>query len=67
MASPRRCELRSLRECAENIPAPTGTLPDFGIIAEGPLCANKRRYLTSEIFRGNLSARLKTRAAVQRR
>jgi hypothetical protein len=41
--------------CHENIPAPVETLPDDWVIAECPLCGQKRRYLPTEIFQGRLS------------
>ena len=53
--------------CQENIPAPILTMPDTWIIAECPLCGQKRRCLPSEIFRGNLSARLDARPSAGRR
>ena len=46
------------KKCGENIPAPVGTLPDYWIAARCPLCGEKRSYLPSEIFRGNLSYKL---------
>lgn len=59
--STRRCDYTiRCKGCRENIPAPVQTLPDTWIIAECPLCHEKRRYLPSEVFRGNLSARLNT-------
>ena len=48
--------------CQENIPAPVETMPDTWIIAVCPLCGERRRYLPTEIFRGNLSARLDDRS-----
>jgi hypothetical protein len=33
-------------------------MPDSWIIAECPLCGEKRRYLPADIFRGRLSSRL---------
>jgi hypothetical protein len=41
--------------CQQNIPAPVQTLPDSWIVADCPLCGEKRRYLSVEIFRGRLS------------
>jgi hypothetical protein len=41
--------------CQQNIPAPVQTLPDSWIVAECPLCGEKRRYLPGDIFRGRLS------------
>ncbi len=41
--------------CGENIPAPVMTMPDTWIIAECPLCGERRSYLPPEIFRGRLS------------
>lgn len=46
--------------CGENIPAPVQTLPDAWIIAQCPLCGERRRYLPADIFRGNLSWKLFT-------
>ena len=46
--------------CGETIPAPVGTMPDSWIVAECPLCGQKRRYLPTEIFRGTLSHRLRS-------
>jgi hypothetical protein len=51
-----RCDFTiRCKGCGENIPAPVLTLPDTWIVAACPLCGQKRRYLPSEIFRGNLS------------
>jgi hypothetical protein len=52
----RRCNfaIRS-KGCGETIPAPVETMPDNWIVAECPLCCQRRRYLPSEIFRGALS------------
>jgi len=44
--------------CGENIPAPVRTLPDTWIVADCPLCREKRRYLPADIFRGILSRHL---------
>lgn len=44
--------------CGENIPAPVATMPDSWIIAECPLCGERRAYLPPEIFRGRLSHKL---------
>jgi len=41
--------------CQQSIPAPVQTLPDSWIVAEGPLCGEKRRYLPADIFQGRLS------------
>jgi hypothetical protein len=41
--------------CRKNIPAPVETMPDCWIIADSPLCGQKRRYLPTDIFRGRLS------------
>ncbi|HVW78709.1 MAG TPA: hypothetical protein VHB45_13940 [Alloacidobacterium sp.] len=43
------------KRCGENIAAPVETIPDSWIIAQCPLCREKRRYLPSEIFQGRLS------------
>ena len=45
----------SCKGCQQNIPAPVQTLPDSWIVAECPLCGEKRRYLPADIFRGRLS------------
>jgi hypothetical protein len=47
--------------CGENIPAPVQTLPDTWIIAECPLCGERRAYLPPDIFRGRVSFRLNRR------
>ena len=58
----RRCDFTvRCKGCGENIPAPVLTLPDSWIVAACPLCGQHRRYLPSEIFRGNLSYRLEQR------
>ena len=44
--------------CGENIPAPIQTMPDTWIIADCPLCGERRAYLPPDIFRGRLSYRL---------
>jgi hypothetical protein len=44
--------------CGENIPAPVETMPSSWIIAECPLCGERRYYLPTDIFRGRLSFRL---------
>jgi hypothetical protein len=41
--------------CQQNIPAPVQTVPDSWIVADCPLCGEKRRYLPVEIFQGRLS------------
>jgi hypothetical protein len=41
--------------CQQNILAPVQTLPDSWIVADCPLCGEKRRYLPADIFRGRLS------------
>ena len=51
--------------CAENIPAPVMTMPDTWIVAECPLCGQRRSYLPPEIFRGRLSHLLLTRKPVK--
>jgi hypothetical protein len=43
------------KECGENIPAPVQTMPDTWIVAECPLCGQRRSYLPPDIFRGRLS------------
>lgn len=34
------------------------TMPDTWIVAECPLCGERRRYLPTDIFRGRLSQKL---------
>jgi hypothetical protein len=41
--------------CEQNIPAPVETMPDSWIVADCPLCSERRRYLPADIFRGRLS------------
>jgi len=41
--------------CEQNIPAPVETMQDSWIVADCPLCNEKRRYLPADIFRGRLS------------
>jgi hypothetical protein len=43
------------KRCKEHIAAPVETMPGSWIIAECPLCKEKRRYLPVEIFKGRLS------------
>lgn len=44
--------------CGENIPAPVQTMPDTWIVADCPLCGERRAYLPPDIFRGRVSYRL---------
>lgn len=68
LPSARRCEfVVRCKECGESIPAPVETLPDTWIVAACPLCGGKRRYLPSEISRGNLSHRLEIGRAARGR
>ena len=46
------------KRCRETIPAPVRTLPDTWIIADCPLCGERRAYLQSDILRGRLSFRI---------
>jgi hypothetical protein len=46
------------KRCGENVPAPVQTMPSSWIVAECPLCGERRRYLPPDIFRGRLSMRL---------
>ena len=46
------------KSCGANIPAPVETMPASWIVAQCPLCGDKRRYLPSDIFRGRLSKQL---------
>lgn len=65
---PRLCDFTiRCKGCGENIPAPIQTMPDTWIIADCPLCDEKRRYLPSEISRGNLSRRLNASSFEERR
>jgi hypothetical protein len=60
----RQCDFTiRCKKCGENIPAPVGTMPDYWIAALCPLCGEKRSYLPSEIFRGNLSFKLGRKSA----
>ena len=43
------------KRCGEHIAAPVQTLPDTWIVAQCPLCSERRRYLPAEIFKGRLS------------
>ncbi len=45
--------------CGETVPAPVETMPDSWIIAQCPLCGERRYYLPPDIFQGRLSHRLK--------
>ncbi len=59
LPQPRLCDFAiRCKGCGEIIPAPVGTMPDSWIVAECPLCGQRRRYLPSEIFRGTLPHRL---------
>lgn len=52
----RLCDLTiCCKGCKQNIPAPVETMPDCWIVAECPLCGEKRRYLPTEIFRGRIA------------
>ncbi len=51
--------------CGENIPAPVQTMPDTWIVAECPICRQRRSYLPPEIFRGRLPHLLLTRKPVK--
>lgn len=46
------------KRCRETITAPVMTMPDTWIVADCPLCGERRAYLPSDIFRGRLSHRL---------
>ena len=60
----RQCDFTiRCKKCGENIPAPVGTMPDTWIVARCPLCQEIRHYLPSEIFRGKLSYKLRSRWA----
>ena len=51
--------------CGENIPASVMTMPDTWIVAECPLCGERRSYLPPEIFRGRLSHLLLSKKPVK--
>jgi hypothetical protein len=56
---PRLCDfVVRCKRCAESIPAPVLTMPDTWIVADCPLCGERRAYLPGDIFRGRLSFRL---------
>ena len=62
----RQCDFTiRCKKCSENIPAPVGTMPDTWIVAECPLCGERRSYLPPEIFRGRLSHLLLSRKPVK--
>jgi flavoprotein len=64
----RKCEfVVRCKACRENVPAPVETMPDTWILADCPLCGQKRRYLPTDIFRGSLSYRLNQRLVVWER
>lgn len=44
--------------CGENVPAPVETMPSSWIVAQCPLCGERRAYLPPDIFRGRLSFQL---------
>ena len=46
------------KRCGENIPAPVETMPSSWIIAECPLCGERRAYLPPDIFKGRLAFQL---------
>lgn len=49
--------------CGENVPAPVQTMPDTWIVADCPLCGERRAYLPPDIFRGRISYRLSRKPA----
>ncbi len=64
----RKCEfVLRCKACRENVPAPVETMPDTWILADCPLCGEKRRYLPTDIFCGSLSYRLNQRLVVWER
>jgi hypothetical protein len=66
LAQTRICDFTvRCKGCSENIPATVMTIPDTWIIAECPLCGERRSYLPPEIFRGRLSHLLLTRKPVK--
>jgi hypothetical protein len=50
--------------CRQNIPAPVQTMPDSWIVADCPLCRERRRYLPAEIFQGRLSHQLEAKPSL---
>ncbi len=44
--------------CGQNVPAPVESMPSYWIVAECPLCGEKRRYLPSDVFRGRVAMHL---------
>lgn len=52
--------------CGENIQAPVLTMPDSWIVADCPLCGERRAYLPPDIFRGRLSHLLKKPVSSER-
>ena len=53
------------KSCSQSIPAPVQTMPDTWIIAECPLCGDRRAYLPPDIFRGRLSHLLLSKKPVK--
>ena len=46
LPQPRLCDFAvRCKGCSETIPAPVETIPDSWIMAECPLCGQRRRYL----------------------
>jgi hypothetical protein len=59
LPSSRLCDyLVVCKRCGENIPAPVETMPASWIVAQCPLCGERRRYLPPDIFRGRMSMQL---------
>jgi hypothetical protein len=50
----RQCDF-TCKSCGQNIPAPRADMPDTWIVADCPLCGDRRAYLPPDIFRGRLS------------
>lgn len=62
----RNCDFTvTCKSCGQNIPAPVKTMPDTWIVADCPLCGNRRAYLPPEIFRGRLSHLLSPKKPVK--
>ena len=62
----RQCDfIVCCKGCGQNIPAPVQTMPDTWIVADCPLCGDRRAYLPPDIFRGRLSHLLLLRKPVK--
>ena len=53
LPEPRFCHFAvRCKRCGEAISAPIETMPDTWIVAEYPLCGERRAYLPADVFRG---------------